>query len=247
MNAVRPSALVTGASRGIGYGIAKRLAAQGWSLTINARAPEQLRAVQAELESIGGQVRAFPGDMSDDAALDPLVDFHAEVHRGMNALVLAAGMGTVGAIDGYPLARFDKQLRVNLRAPFALISRSLPLLLASAREDPQRGGRIIALASIEGVYPEPGLSAYGVSKAALISLMRSVNIEYGSSGITATAISPAFVNTDMSAWLSDKIPQETMIEVADVVKVVDLILTLSPNAVLPHIVINRGGASPYNA
>lgn len=240
----RPSALVTGASRGIGYAIAKHLAAQGWALTINARTGASLDEVKAELESLGGQVVAFAADMAELPALEALVDHHRAHYGEMNALILAAGVGSAAPIDGYPISRFDKQQAVNVRAPFVLVSHCLPLLRLGASNNPRRGGRIVALASIEGIYPETGLSAYALSKAALISLVRSINIEEGEAGITASAISPGFVDTDMSAWVADRIPTDTMIGVADIVKVVDLILSVSPTVVLPHIVVNRreGGA-----
>jgi 3-oxoacyl-[acyl-carrier protein] reductase len=247
MTELRPSALITGASRGIGLGIARQLASQGWSLTINARSAERLDPVTAELVALGGDVHSFAGDMADEQSLSALVDDHGATYGTMNALILAAGVGSAAPLDGYPMSRLDKQLAVNVRAPFVLVSKSLPLLRAGAQLDPARGGRIIALTSIEGVYPEPGLSAYGLSKAALMSLMRSVNIEYGSVGVTASAVSPGFVDTEMSAWTTDTVPAETMIRVADVVKVVELILSVSATTVLPHIVMNRGGASPYQA
>jgi 3-oxoacyl-[acyl-carrier protein] reductase len=247
MNELRPSALITGASRGIGLGIARQLASQGWSLTLNARNAERLEAVKAELTAVGAVVQVFAGDMADEPGVNALVDFHEATDGKLNALILAAGVGSAAALEGYPMSRLDKQLAVNVRGPFALVSRCLPLLRKGADADPARGGRIVALTSIEGVYPETGLSAYGLSKAALMSLMRSVNIEYGTDGITASAVSPGFVDTEMSAWTTDTIPADTMIQVADVVKVVDLILSVSPTTVLPHIIMNRGGASPYQA
>jgi len=98
-----------------------------------------------------------------------------------------------------------------------------------------------------GVYPEEGLAAYGAAKAALISFVRSINLEEGSAGVVATAISPGFVDTDMSAWTTDTIPADTMLSISDIVKVVDLVLSLSRTAVLPHILISRAGASAYHA
>lgn len=251
----RPSALVTGASRGIGYAIATYLAAQGWDLTINARGAERLEEVRAELNKLassssagsGDAVQAVDGDMADEATLQASVSAHSKRFGSMNALVLAAGVGASGPIAGYPLHRLDKQLAVNLRAPFGLVSLALPLLRAAAAADPGRGGRIIAMTSLEGVHPEPGLAAYGSSKAALISLVTAINAEEGANGISASAISPGFVDTDMSAWVADAIPPATMIRVADVVKVVELMLTVSPNAVLPHIVINRRGGGAHHA
>lgn len=216
-------------------------------MTISARRIEDLEAAKVELEALGGEVNTFAGDLSEAEVPEALVNFHGSIHEGMNALILAAGVGSAAPLDQYPLFRLDKQLSVNLRSPFALVSRSLPLLRSGARADPARGGRIIALTSLEGVYPESGLSAYGLSKAALISLVRSVNVEYGDMGIVASAISPGFVDTEMSAWTADTIPPATMIPVGDVVKVVELILNVSPRTVLPHVIMNRAGTSPYNA
>ena len=247
MSSPTPSALITGASKGIGHGVARMLAARGWSLTINARGLERLHEVKEELEDLGGTVQVFACDMADESALDGLIEQHADTYGQMNALILAAGVGSAAPIDGYPLRRFDKQFAVNIRAPFALVGRALPLLRAGTASSPVIGGRIVMLASIEGVYPEVGLSAYGATKAALISLVRSINIEEGSKGIAASAISPGFVDTDMSAWTADTIPPDAMLAVSDVVKVVDLLLSVSRTAVLPHIIINRAGVSAYHA
>jgi 3-oxoacyl-[acyl-carrier protein] reductase len=243
----RPSALITGASRGIGHGITRHLAAQGWDLTITARSADQLAQVREELSGTGATIQPMPGDIADLATLDAVVSAHAAAFGSMNALVLAAGVGAAGPIDGYPLRLFDKQFAVNVRAPFGLVAQALPLLRAGAQANPERGGRVIAMTSLEGVHPEAGLSAYGASKAALISLITSINNEEGANGISASAISPGFVNTDMSAWVADSIPPATMITVADVVKTVELLLSVSPNAVLPHIVINRRGGGAYHA
>jgi len=247
MTPVRPSALVSGASRGIGYGIATYLAREGWNLTLTARDPDRLGEVQNEFEAIGATVQTVAGEISDDDLLATLAERHETLFGTMNALVLAAGVGSAAPLQGYPMRRFDKQLAVNFRAPMALTSKVLPLLRAGAESDPQRGGRIVALTSLEGVHPEEGLGPYGASKAALISLVKSINLEEGRNGITATAISPGYVDTAMSAWVADRVPPESMIQVRDIVRVVDLVMNLSPTAVVPHVVMNRIGASAYHA
>ncbi len=243
----RPSALITGGSRGIGYGVACHLAAQGWGLTLCARGSDQLEQAKAELESLGAPVRLAVGDLSDEASLVAAVDGHRATFSDLNAMILAAGVGSAGPIDGYPMRRFDKQFAVNVRAPFALVSLALPLLRAGARRLPALGGRIVALTSVEAVYPEAGLAAYGASKASLVALVRSINIEENQDGVVASAISPGFVDTAMSAWTTGTIPADTMLTVADIVKVVDLVLSVSANAVLPHIIINRAGGGAYHA
>jgi 3-oxoacyl-[acyl-carrier protein] reductase len=137
-----PSALITGASRGIGRGAAHLLAERGWNLTITARNEEPLRQTKKELEAAGATVRAVAGDLAGDNAGNAeadIVETHASAFGSLNALILAAGVGSAGRIDSYPLRRFDKQLAVNLRAPFALVSRALPLLRDGAARDTESG------------------------------------------------------------------------------------------------------------
>lgn len=243
------TALVTGASRGIGLGVANRLAAQGYSLTITARDPERLDAAAAELRAAGASdVLAVAGDMAD--AEFPAAVTAAHVDRfgdALTALVLNAGVGTAGPVAEYSMRRFDKTLDVNLRAPFALLQQSVPLLRAGAKARPGRGAKVVALASITGVYAEGGLAVYGATKAALISLVQTFNTEESGNGVSATAISPAYVDTDMAAWIHDQIPAEQMLEVGDIVEMVDGLLRLSSRAVVPNIVMTRAGTDGLRA
>ncbi|GIJ79929.1 Short-chain dehydrogenase [Micromonospora phaseoli] len=242
------SALVTGASRGIGRGIALALAARGWSLTLAARDPARLAAAAAEARAAGAvQVHPVEVDLAAPDAPAAVVAAHAARHDGLDALVLAAGVGSAAPLDGYPIARYDKQFALNTRAPFVLVSQALPLLRVAARHRPARGARVVALASINGVYAEPSLTVYGATKAALLALCRGLNAEESANGVTATAIAPGFVDTDMSAWVHDRVPPETMIPVDDVVTTVTALLDLSPRSVINEIVISRAGIRGYQA
>lgn len=242
------SALVTGATRGIGRGIADHLAREGYSLTIAARRQEVLEEAAQELQALGAsRVETVPADMADPEAVDSVLATHREAYGSMHALVLAAGVGSAAPLEGYPMRRYDKQLSVNARSAFQLLSAGMDLLRRGADSDPSRAARVVALSSVEALYPEEGLSAYGASKAALTALMQSVNVEAGQHGVTGTAISPAYVDTEMSDWVADRVPKDSMIRVEDVVSVVGMVLAASRTATFPHIVINRTGASPYQA
>jgi 3-oxoacyl-[acyl-carrier protein] reductase len=98
-----------------------------------------------------------------------------------------------------------------------------------------------------GVFPEAGLALYGATKAALISLIETVNLEEAPYGVTATAIAPGYVNTDMSAWKTDTVPVESMIRVADVVAVANMLLDLGAATSITRIVMARRGSSGYQA
>lgn len=242
------TALVTGASRGIGLGIAHRLASLGYSLTVTARDAERLDAVAAELRAAGApEVVPVAGDMADEDAVRRLTQVHAERLGPMKALILNAGVGTAGTVAEYPMKRFDKTLDVNLRAPFQLLQQCLPLLRKGAEADPGRGAKVIALASIAGVYAEHGLAVYGATKAALISLVQTLNAEESGNGVSATTIAPAYVDTDMSAWIHDRIPAEQMLEVNDIVEIAESLLRLSSRAVVPNIVMTRAGTDGLHA
>ena len=242
------SALVTGASRGIGLGIARMLARRGYHLTISARDEVRLQLVAAELADLGApRVVVVAHDLADDEAAAAVVGAHVQAYASMSVLVLNAGTGTAGSIGQLPLDRFDKTVRVNLRAPFAMLQASLPALRAAAAADPEHGSRVIALASIAGVHAEPGLAAYSATKAALLSLVDAVNREESARGVLATALAPGFVDTDMAAWVRDKIPPEQMIPVDDIVALVETLIALSRRSVIDQVVIGRAGAPGQTA
>lgn len=242
------SALVTGASRGIGLGIAERLAAQGYALTITARDASRLDTVAADLRAAGApDVVSVAADMADPEAAQALTAAHEQRFGAMRALVLNAGVGTAGPIAEFPMRRFDKTVAVNLAAPFALLQSALPMLRKGAADNPGHGAKVIAVSSITGVYAEANLAVYGATKAALLSLVETLNAEESGSGVAGTAIAPAYVDTDMSEWTKDRIPADTMLTVNDVVELADAVLRLSNRAVLSKLVLSRAGASGYGA
>jgi 3-oxoacyl-[acyl-carrier protein] reductase len=242
------TALVTGASRGIGRGIALDLARSGHGLTITSRKQDDLDALVPELVAAGaGEVVPVAADMADRDALPGLVAAHRAAFGGMHALVLNAGVGTAGSIATFDIGRVDKTLAVNFTAALVLVQQALPSLRAGAADDPGRGAKIIALSSITGAYAEPGLAVYGASKAALLSLIETLNREESANGVVATALAPAFVDTDMAAWVSERIPPASMIPVDDVVQVVRMLLTLTTNTVVSRMVIARAGTSGHHA
>lgn len=242
------SALVTGASRGIGLGIATRLAGQGFGLTITARSEKTLAAVADELAATGAtDVAVVAGDAADPDSHVAVVAAHSDRFGAMDALVLNAGVGTAGSVGEFPMRRYAKTLDVNLRTPLGFMQEALPLLRTAARLRPATGATVIAMSSITGVFAEPGLGVYGASKAALLSLVDTFNVEESGHGIVATSVAPAFVDTDMSAWAHDQVPPDDMIPVSDVLDVVEMLIGLSPNTMISRIVMGRSGTSGFIA
>lgn len=242
----RPTGLITGASRGIGLAVARRLAIEQFDLTISARSRDSLEPVAAALREHGTRIEAVAADMALEEQVIALAASHLELFGRLSVLVLCAGTGSAGPLDGYPLDRLDKQLVVNLRAPFLLVQRLLPALRATAG-DCGYGAKIIAIASLTGMVAETGLAAYGASKAALISLCGSITVAESGNGVSATAISPGYVDTDMSAWVRDTIDPATMISPADIAELVLCISRLSAHAVIPNIAVTRPGPQLWRA
>lgn len=243
------SAVITGASRGIGLSIAKALAKKKMALTITARGAEALDALVPELMALGSpRVIAVAADMTDPEAATTITEAHKHHHGGaLTVLVLNAGVGTAGRIESYPTARIDKTMAVNFRSPLLLMQSAIPLLHEGASRRPGLGAKVLVVSSITGVFAEAGLAVYGASKAALLSLVNTFNAEESASGITATAIAPAYVDTDMSAWKHDSIPPETMIPADDIAQLVAALVNMSARSVVAPVVISRAGASGYGA
>ena len=195
-----PSALLTGATGGIGQAIADRLALEGYALTVSGRDQNILATLARDLGAYGTTAQVVPADMTAEDQVRILARRHIERFDSLDLLVLSAGTGASGPIVEYPMRRFDRQVAVNIRAPFTLVQECLPALRRAAARHPARGARIVAIASMTGIASQAGLAAYGATKAALISLCQSINVEESSAGVNATAISPGYVDTEMSTW-----------------------------------------------
>ncbi|MEN3342096.1 MAG: meso-butanediol dehydrogenase / (S,S)-butanediol dehydrogenase / diacetyl reductase [Actinomycetota bacterium] len=222
------AALVTGGSSGIGLAIARMLRGEGFELTVASRRPERIEAAAAELGAT-----AVAADVSDAAACERLVAEHRARFGRLDVLVNSAGIGIAGRVEDLPAKHLDLQLGVNLRGLFLVTQAAIPLLRESR-------GWIVNLASIAGTLPTPGLAAYGATKAAVISLTRSLNEELDADGVRAVALCPGFVDTPMAQWSG--LTGDEMIQPEDCAEVVRMLLRLSPRARIPQVVIERAGS-----
>jgi NAD(P)-dependent dehydrogenase (short-subunit alcohol dehydrogenase family) len=222
------AALVTGGSSGIGLAIARMLHEEGYALTLASRRAEKVEAAAAELDAA-----AVAADVSDAHECALLVANHRDRYGRLDVLVNSAGIGIAGTIEDLPGKHFDLQVGVNLRGLFNVTQAAIPLLRESR-------GWIVNLASIAGTLPTPGLATYGATKAAVISLSRSLNEELDAAGVRAVAICPGFVDTAMAQWTG--IPSDEMIKPEDCAEVLRMCLRLSPHARVPQVVIERVGA-----
>jgi NAD(P)-dependent dehydrogenase (short-subunit alcohol dehydrogenase family) len=222
------TALITGGSSGIGLAIARMLRDEGYALTLASRRAEEVQAAAAELDAV-----AVAADVGDLDACERLVREHRERFGRLDVLVNSAGVGIAGTVEQLPAKHFDLQLGVNLRGLFLVTQAAIPLLRESH-------GLIVNLASIAGTLPTPGLATYGATKAAVISLTRSLNEELDGDGVRAIALCPGFVDTPMAEWSG--LPGEEMIQPEDCAEVVRMCLRLSPHARIPQVVIERMGS-----
>lgn len=239
-------ALVTGASRGIGLAVARRLAADGFDLTVSGRSPATLDPVAADLRGTGVRVEAVAADMSVEDDVRALAREHEERFGGLDVLALCAGFGSTGPLQDFPIRRFDKLFSVDLRSPFLLVQSLLPALRVSATSG-DTGAKVVAIASLAGVVAEPDLAAYSAVKAGLISLCESITVAEGERGISATAISPGFVDTEMTEWVHDRIDPARMIRTDDIAELVATIGRLSRWASVPNIAVIRPGPQLWRA
>jgi NAD(P)-dependent dehydrogenase (short-subunit alcohol dehydrogenase family) len=235
------AAIVTGGSRGIGFSIAERLVARGFGVTLAARGEEGLGAAAARLRDRGGEVLTVTADLVDPEAVTALVDAHAHQFGRLDMLVVNAGTGTVANLEELSLRRADRIIDLNLRTPLLLVHTALPLLV-KAGEAPA-GAWVVLLSSITGKLPPAGYAAYGATKAALVSLAKSINIEANRHGVRAAALCPAYVDTEMTGWIRHEIPPADMLPASDLAETVDYLLRLSRNAVVSEIVIARAAGS----
>jgi 3-oxoacyl-[acyl-carrier protein] reductase len=190
------TALVTGASGGLGSAIAKALSAQGARLAVSGSNVDKLEAFRA---SLGGEHVALPCNLSDGAVVDALVPKAVEALGGkLDILVNNAGVTRDNLLMRMKDEEFGEVIRINLEAAFRLMrAAAKPMMKA-------RFGRIISVTSVVGVTGNPGQANYVASKAGLIGMTKSVAQELASRGITVNAIAPGFMTSAMTDALNDQ-------------------------------------------
>ncbi len=187
-------ALVTGASRGIGAAIAKRLARAGAHVTVAYRSDEPAaRAVALSIEQDGGQADVRAADVGDVAAAEALVDAVVEVRGRLDILVNNAGWNRDAPLAATRDVDWRRALDVNLGGAFACTRRALRTML------PARTGSIVNLASIQALRGGRGQAGYAAAKAGVLALTRATALEVAAHGIRVNAVLPGFVETDMTA------------------------------------------------
>ena len=197
----RQVALVTGASRGIGAAIAKRLAKDGFRVAAMARNPERLKQVCDEIAAREGSAEPWVCDVADAKALAAAVEQIAEKYGHLDVLVNNAGITRDGLMLRMSDEDFDSVLDTNLKSAFVAIRAAARSMMRS------KAGRIINISSVAGVAGNAGQANYSASKAGLIGLTKTVAREFAGKAITCNAIAPGFIETDMTDSLNEKIKE----------------------------------------
>ncbi|MGH7734599.1 MAG: SDR family NAD(P)-dependent oxidoreductase, partial [Gemmatimonadales bacterium] len=202
----RPAALVTGSASGIGRAAALRLAGAGYDVAINySRSGDTAAQTLAELESLGGRHLALRADVSDDDAVKTLAATVGETYGRLDALVNNAGMTSQTPpddLDGVDLAEWDRVFAVNVRGLFQ-VTRACAARLREAR------GSVVNVASIVGLRPGPQPLAYAASKAAVVSLTRTLSRVLAPE-VRVNAVAPGWIMTkrQLDKWVTPETEKE---------------------------------------
>jgi 3-oxoacyl-[acyl-carrier protein] reductase len=223
-------AVVTGAGRGIGEAISRRLAVLGARVVLIARDFERLLALQEEIEAAGGQAHAASIDLRNPQAIAELGRSLQEQYGRCDILVNNAGIGAIGK----PLHELDPEdwtavMQTNLRAPYLMIRAFAPLMIAA------RSGHIVNISSLAGHNPLKNGAAYAASKWALNGLTYSVAEELREYGIRVSVVAPGSVNTGFGGGSAKDGSRK--IQPEDVAHVVEMLVTQAPQSFVSEVLL----------
>ncbi len=194
------TALITGAARGIGKAIALKFAAEGANIAFTDLAVNE--ETEAEIAALGVKAKSYASNAADFQQTEDVVKAVKEDFGSIDILVNNAGITKDGLMLRMTEQQWDAVIAVNLKSAFNFIHACVPVMMR------QRGGSIINMASVVGVHGNAGQANYAASKAGLIALAKSIAQEMGPKGIRSNAIAPGFIETAMTAQLSDEIREE---------------------------------------
>lgn len=202
------TAIVTGASRGIGKAIAQKLASQGAAVVINYNGSEEkAQEAQREIQERGGTASIYRCNVADYAQCEKFIQDVIQEYGSLDILVNNAGITKDGLLMKMSEEDFDKVIATNLKGAFNTIR------FASRQMLKQRSGRIINMSSVSGVAGNAGQANYAASKAGLIGLTKAAARELASRGVTVNAIAPGFIETDMTDVLGDKVKEAAVAQI----------------------------------
>ncbi len=184
------TALVTGASSGIGKAAAHRLSREGMRLAITARSRDKLQLTSEEIRKNGGECLVLTADLSREEDIERVISETVDTFGGLDVLVNCAGIIGNGSVETTSLAEWDVMMNINLRSFFYLMNRAIPYLQ-------KRPGSIVNVSSVTGLRAFPGILAYCVSKAGVDQLTRCAALELAEKGIRVNAINPGVVRTNL--------------------------------------------------
>lgn len=237
-------ALVTGSGQGIGKEIALKLATGGATLIINYVGPaDGANEVVETIKSNGGEAMAYECNVADLVAVEKMVADVLEKYGRIDILVNNAGITKDNLILKMSEAEFDAVINVNLKGTFNATKAVTKTMMK------QRYGRIINIASIVGVIGNAGQANYCASKAGIIGMTKAVARELASRNITANAVAPGFIDTDMTRVLPDsvkesllaEIPMKKLGSVADIANAVEFLAKEESGYITGQVINVNGG------
>ncbi|HDZ5652457.1 3-oxoacyl-[acyl-carrier-protein] reductase [Staphylococcus aureus] len=202
------SALVTGASRGIGRSIALQLAEEGYNVAVNyAGSKEKAEAVVEEIKAKGVDSFAIQANVADADEVKAMIKEVVSQFGSLDVLVNNAGITRDNLLMRMKEQEWDDVINTNLKGVFNCIQKATPQMLR------QRSGAIINLSSVVGAVGNPGQANYVATKAGVIGLTKSAARELASRGITVNAVAPGFIVSDMTDALSDELKEQMLTQI----------------------------------
>jgi len=192
------SVIVTGGSRGLGFGIVRRLVCDGYDTIAVARQPNDQLSMAIEQANVArpGSLQFIPFDLGDVSEIPALVRDIRRERGPIYGLVNNAAIGTAGALALMQASEIERLIRINTLSPIVLTKHVVRHMMADG------GGRVVNVASIVGFTGYSGLSVYSATKAALIGFTRSLAREIGRCGVNVNAVAPGFLETDMTEGMN---------------------------------------------
>jgi 3-oxoacyl-[acyl-carrier protein] reductase len=236
-------ALVTGASQGIGRACALKLASAGAAVVVAARNQEKLNELANEITAAGGKAAAFPLDVGDEEQIKSAVKDAIAQFGKVDILVNNAGITRDQLVMRMKRADWDAVLQTNLTSAYLATQQVIGSMLK------QRWGRIINIASVFGQMGQAGQANYAASKAGLIGLTMAIAREVGSRNITCNAVAPGFIETAMTAALSEEFKQTAVKQIPlgrvgsvdDVAAAVEFLASDGASYITGHVLNVNGG------